>query len=379
MHKRITHRNEDCVTTTFTETIGLDGGPPAGRRRTPRPPSDYSQVLQTVQAQGLLQRRYLYYVVKLTLLLVAFAGVWVAFAFIGNSWAQMAIAVALAVVLTQIVFISHDAAHRQIFKSNKANEMTALLMGTLVGGVSLAWWNNKHNKHHATPNQVGKDPDISPSIVHFYPAEKPPRSTLGLYLHERQGWWFFPLLVVEALNLHAQSVQALVLRPSMKRRRTELAMLAVRLGGYPALLFIFLSPGIAGAFLGVQLAVTGLYLGSSFAASHIGMPVVPHDSRIDFFRRQVLLSRNVAGGRIASFAMGGLNYQIEHHLFPNMPRPNLRKVRPIVRKFCQDSAVAYNEVNILQAWAIVAGHLNKVGLAARDPFQCPMVAALRPL
>lgn len=366
------------MTTTLIEPTSVDGGPPRPRR-TPRPPSDYSQVLQLVQAQGLLQRRHVYYATKLTLLLAALGGVWVAFAFLGNSWVQMAIAAALAVVLTQIVFISHDAAHRQIFRSNRANEMTALLMGTLLGGVSLAWWHNKHNKHHATPNQVDKDPDISPSIVHFYPAAKPPRSTLGLYLHERQGWWFFPLLVVEALNLHAQSVQALITRPSMKRRWTEIGMLAVRLGGYPALLFVFLSPGKAAAFLAIQLAVTGVYLGSSFAASHIGMPVVPHDSRIDFLRRQVLLSRNVAGGRIASFAMGGLNYQIEHHLFPNMPRPNLHKVRPIVREFCREHSITYNEVSILRAWSIVAGYLNKVGLAARDPFQCPMVAALRPL
>ena len=112
------------------------------------------------------------------------------------------------------------------------------------------------------------------------------------------------------------------------------------------MLFVFLSPGIAATFLGMQLAVMGLYLGSSFAAGHIGMPVLPHDSRIDFLRRQVLTSRNVAGGRFASFAMGGLNYQIEHHLFPNIPRPSLRRVRPIVRQFCQDSAIAYHEVSI---------------------------------
>jgi len=348
------------------------------RQKPLRPASDYSKLLQSVQEMGLFKRRYLYYSIKLVLIFGALAGVWVAFAFLGDTWSQLGLAVALAVVLTQIVFLSHDAAHRQIFRSNKANEMTALLMGTLVGGVSLAWWNNKHNKHHAAPNQLGKDPDIDPSLVHFYPSGRTPRSTFGRYLHERQGWWFFPLLLVEALNLHAQSVQALITRPTLKRRRTVLVMLAVRLLGYPAILFVFLSPGIAVLFLVVQLGVTGLYLGSSFAASHIGMPVLPQDSRIDFLRRQVLMSRNVAGGRLASFAMGGLNYQIEHHLFPNMPRPSLRKVRPVVQKFCRDSSIVYHEVTILRAWAIVAGYLNTVGLAARDPFQCPMFAALRP-
>ncbi len=77
---------------------------------------------------------------------------------------------ALAIVVVQVVFLSHDAAHRQIFKSNRANEIAALVMGALVGGISLAWWNNKHNKHHATPNTIGKDSDIAPSVVHFYPS-----------------------------------------------------------------------------------------------------------------------------------------------------------------------------------------------------------------
>ena len=350
----------------------------AVRPRSPRPASDYSRLLLSVQAAGLFRRRYAYYAVKITLLLAALVGSWVAFALIGDRWAQIGVAAVVALVLTQIVFLSHDAAHRQIFHSNRANEITALLMGTLIGGVSLAWWNNKHNKHHAAPNQIGKDPDIVPSVVHFYPAQQPPRSPVGAYLHERQGWWFFPLLLVEALNLHAQSLQALLTRPTLKRRRTELAMLIIRLGGYPITLFVFLSPGIAATFLATQLAVMGVYLGSSFAASHIGMPVLATDSRIDFLRRQVLMSRNVSGGRAPSFAMGGLNYQIEHHLFPNMPRPSLRRVRPIVRQFCQDSSITYQEVTIFRAWSLVAGHLNRVGLAGRDPYQCPMITALRP-
>jgi len=348
----------------------------AGVRRPDRPATDYHLVLQAVQTAGLMGRRYTYYVIRLALLLAALVGVWVAFAFIGDSWVQLATAAALAVVLTQIIFFSHDAAHRQIWRSNRANELTALILGTLIGGVSLAWWNSKHNRHHAAPNTIGRDSDIDSSVVHFFPGQTPPRSRLGLWLHQRQGIWFFPLLMVEMLNLHVQGVLALITQHGLKRRRTEMLMLAVRLGVYPVLLFVVLSPGRAAAFLGVQLAVTGVYLGVSFAASHIGMPVLAHDSRIDFFRRQVLTSRNIRGGRPASFAMGGLNYQIEHHLFPSMARPNLRKARTVVQQFCSDRDVDYQEVTIGRAWRIVAGYLNQVGLAART-FHCPMTAALR--
>ncbi len=324
-----------------------------------------------------MRPRYGFYATKISALLAALAAAWVGFAFLGAHWAQVAIAVGLAVVFTQILFLSHDAAHRQIFRSGKANEWTALLLGTGLGGVSLGWWNTKHTRHHQAPNQIGKDPDITPSVVHFYEAEQPGRGRIATAMRDRQGWWFFPLLIVEALHLHAQSVHAVLTRRGMKHRWIEATLLAIRLGVYPAVLFMVLPWGIAAAFLGVQLAATGLYLGSAFSASHIGMPTVPRDSKIDFLRRQVLMSRNVAGGRTASLAMGGLNYQIEHHLFPAMPRPNLRQARPIVRAFCAERAIEYREVPIYRAWAAVARHLNRVGIAGASAVSCPTAAALR--
>ncbi len=76
--------------------------------------------------------------------------------------------------------------------------------------------------------------------------------------------------------------------------------------------------------------------------------------------------------------MGGLNYQIEHHLFPNMPRPNLSKVQPMVRAHCARHGVPYTETSLWRSYAIVVRYLNEVGLAARDPFECPVVAGYRP-
>ncbi len=339
--------------------------------------TDYSSVLKSVQALGLLKRRRASYVAKIAVLLIALAGCWVAFAFLGDHWAQLGIAAGLGVVFTQVLFLSHDAAHRQIFESNKANEWTALLLGTGLGGVSLAWWNTKHNRHHKSPNQIGKDPDIDASVVHFFPPAAPPRSRLGRAMHERQGWWFFPLLVVEALNLHQQSVVDVLTRKTMKRRWLELSLLVLRLAAVPALAFVFLPPGLAVLFLVVQVAVTGVYLGSVFAVSHIGMEIVPADAKIDFLRRQVRTSRNIRGGRAASAFMGGLNYQIEHHLFPNMPRANLRYARTVLQSFCLEHDITYHEVSIHRAWAIVVRYLNEVGLAGRYAYSCPTFAALR--
>jgi len=152
---------------------------------------------------------------------------------------------------------------------------------------------------------------------------------------------------------------------------------SLRLGGYLALVFWVLPVGMAFAFLGVQLALFGLYMGAVFAPNHKGMPIVPKDHRVDFLRRQVLMSRNVKGGRFVDWFTGGLNYQVEHHLFPSMARPHLRRVQPIVREFCETHNIAYTETTLMESYGIVVRYLNKVGLAARDPFQCPLAMELR--
>lgn len=339
--------------------------------------SDYSTLMKSIQALGLLGRRRRYYLVRIASLVTGLGGAWVLFGWLGDSWAQLGVAALLGVLFTQVLFLSHDAAHRQIFGSGRANEWAALLLGSGLGGVSLAWWQSKHTKHHAAPNQLGKDPDIDPAVVHFFPTEKTWRSPAALALHRRQGWWFFPILLVEALNLHQQSVVHALTAPRVKRRGLEIALLFTRLAVVPTLAFVFLSPGLAALFTVVQWAVTGVYLGSVFAVSHIGMPIIPADARIDFLRRQILTSRNIKGGRLATFLMGGLNYQIEHHLFPSMPRPNLHKARTLVMTFALNNDISYQEVSVHRAWGIVVNYLNEVGLAGRRAYSCPTATALR--
>jgi fatty acid desaturase len=141
-------------------------------------------------------------------------------------------------------------------------------------------------------------------------------------------------------------------------------------------LFWLLPLGMAFAFLGVQLAVFGIYMGASFAPNHIGMPIVPADVRLDFLDKQVLTSRNVSGGWWMTALMGGLNYQIEHHLFPSMPRPHLRRARALVRQHCREHEVRYTETSLGEALTIVARYMNDVGLAASRTFRCPTAATM---
>ena len=337
----------------------------------------YTDLLQTVRELGLLRRRQGYYVTRISLVGVALVAIGTGFVLLGNSWFQLLLAGALALTLVQVAFLSHDSAHRQIFHSAARNDWTARILAGCLAGMSVTWWRNKHSRHHLAPNQVGKDPDVQLKAVAFTPDAIAGRPRLGQWLAARQGWFFFPLLTLEGLGLHASSLRHLLRRDATRLERIEAAVVTSRIGGYVAALYLLLPAGKASAFLGLQLALFGLCLGAAFAPNHKGMPLVPAGMKLDFVRRQVLMSRNIRGGVLTDFAMGGLNYQIEHHLFPSMPRPTLRRVRPIVREYCGTHGIAYTEVGLFESYRIVVDYLNNVGLRARDPFDCPLAAQLR--
>ncbi|MGK0741696.1 fatty acid desaturase family protein [Leucobacter sp. Z1108] len=336
----------------------------------------YSQVSQTVKESGLLRRAPWFYAMVGTLIALGFGGAITGFILLGDSWFQLLIAAAFGLLFTQVAFITHEAAHRQVLAKVTANDRLARLLAGFVG-LSYSWWDSKHSRHHSNPNVVGKDPDIDVDTISFVQEDAAKSRGLVRMITRKQGWLFFPLLTLEGANLHFQSIKYLVSREPIKRRWTELGLITLRFALFLTPLFMFLPIGMAFAFLGVQLAVFGVYMGASFAPNHKGMPILERDIRIDFFTKQVRTSRNISGGWWATWLMGGLNYQIEHHLFPNMPRPHLARAREIVREYCETMNVPYTETTLLRSYAIVIDYLNRVGLAARDPFECPITAEYR--
>jgi fatty acid desaturase len=341
------------------------------------PSSEYTALSHLVTTSGLMRRRYGYYWTKLVAAPLVLGAVVTAFIVIGNTWWQLFTAAALAVVLTQVAMLGHDAAHRQIFRSGRWNDWTTLVISNLLVGLSYGWWQHKHTRHHANPNKIGSDPDIELPVISFTPDQADRRRAswrgpLG-WLMAHQGILFFPILLLEGLSLHASSVRRVFAREPLRRRSVEIAFLTLRIAGYVTLVFFVLSPGIAFAFLGVQLGVFGFYMGMAFAPNHKGMPLVPAEVKIDFLRRQVLMSRNVRGSRFLDVVMGGLNFQIEHHLFPSMPRPHLRAASGVIAEFCRNHSVSYTEAGLWESYGIVIRYINRVGLGERDPFECPLL------
>jgi fatty acid desaturase len=269
-----------------------------------------------------------------------------------------------AVVFTQFGFMGHDAGHRQIFGSRRANDLVGHAHGA-VTGISYQWWVGKHNRHHANPNHEDADPDIDIPALAFSREQALDKRGLLRWVAKYQAFLFFPLLLTEAVMLRVASLRA-VLRGEVKSAGLEAVLLTANIVGYLAAVFLVLSPLKAVLFIVVQQGLMGVYLGCSFAPNHKGMPILAKDQQVDYLRKQVLTSRNVTGGRWVDFLIGGLNYQIEHHLFPSMPRPNLRRAQALVQEFCSQHEISYTQCGLLTSYAWVLRHLHSVGVPLRQ-------------
>ncbi|MDQ1041715.1 fatty acid desaturase [Streptomyces sp. V3I8] len=338
-------------------------GTPAARIRRPaaaQAGSDFARLAQRIADAGLLRRRHGYYAVRLTLVVVMLAAGWTAFFALGDSWWQLAVAAYLTVVFGQIALAAHDLAHRQVFRTRRPSEIGGRLFANLGIGMSYGWWMNKHTRHHANPNHEDLDPDVSPDLLVWSTDQARASRGLANFFGGHQAYLFFPLLMLEGFNLQVSSVRALRSR-QLKHRLLEGALLFAHAAAFLSALFLVLSPGKAVAFLLVNQCLFGVYLGCVFAPNHKGMPTLTGGERPDFLRRQVLTSRNVRGGPVRDVLLGGLNYQIEHHLFPSMPTVHLRRAQGIVREYCAELGVPYHETGLIESYREALTHLHRVG------------------
>ena len=330
-----------------------------------RPTTGYADLLRDVRSLGLLDRRPWFYARVFAVTALVGAAVVTAMLLWSDRWALLALAPVLAVVSTQLGFLGHDLGHRQVVRSPRLSTRLGLACGNLMGGLSYHWWVAKHNAHHAHPNDLDTDPDVAVGALVWDADQAAQRRGFAGWLTRHQAVLFFPMTTVEAVHLHAVSVLEMF-KPGVPHRAAESLLLGLHFIGYTALLLTTLTWPQALAFFAVHKSLQGLYLGLSFAPGHKGMPVLDPQQAADPLLRQVLTSRNLRGGRVLDHTLGGLNYQIEHHLFPSMPRCSLRRARPVVRDFCRRNGVTYTETTPLASYATGLRHLHSVGAALRE-------------
>lgn len=328
--------------------------------------SDYADLQRIISQKGLLDKQPAYYIYKgiFTLGLLALG---ITFLFvIDNFWLQLLNAVFLAYVFTQFGFMAHDAGHRQISRAQWINHSIGMAVNFFIG-MSRSWWVDQHDLHHANPNDPDIDPHIAIPVLAYSDGQLSKKQGLLLFLIKFQAYYFTFLLFFEGLGIRFAGIQYLIQAGNVKNLIIEGLLLILHFVVYFGLILYVLGGWQAVAFIVLHQALLGLYAGSVFAPNHKGMPMFGKDSGLDFLRRQVLTSRNViAHPIVADLWFGGLNYQIEHHLFTNMPRNKLGQAREVVKEFCKERSVSYYETGLIQSYKETLRSLNQVGATLRE-------------
>lgn len=331
---------------------------------------DFRKLRTQMQKQGLFKCSRAYYVAKLlsnfSLLAIA-AGVLAMWH--NRMWAFVLSACTISLFWQQSGWLAHDFLHHQVFRSRRLNNFVGLILGCVFLGFSADWWKTKHNTHHAAPNELDHDckaavdPDIDTLPLIAWSVEmleSLPNATHRMLI-KAQHYFFFPVLLFARLSWCQQSVAHAYSLSKSPKGSDELLCLAVHYAWYLGLVFHYL-PILKGLlFVLMTQMICGFFLSIVFVQSHNGMEV--YSTEKDFVTAQIVSTRDITAGLWNDWFTGGLNYQIEHHLFPTLPRHNLAKIQKRVQGLCEKHGLVYEScgmavgtVRVLQRLAHVASH-----------------------
>ncbi len=344
----------------------------------------YRDLRTKILAMGLFKASYLYYVYKVSSNLVIAAAAIACAVTTDNLMVNLIGAVLLGLFWQQCGWLAHDFLHHQVFKNRLYGDLVGLVVGGIFQGFSVQWWKTKHNSHHAVPNLEASCPDAAdgdPDIdtmpmlawtLRMAAASK--NGKFGRFMIKWQAFFYFPLLLFARISWAHQSwvfvwggagqhsvKGAEMDRKHMAHPHLERVALVIH---YAWLLYVMSYMPLIHAVLYFLVAQTscGLFLATVFGLGHNGMAVYPADQRPDFWKLQVSTTRNVTSNFFVDWFCGGLHYQVEHHLFPMIPRHNLKKVHEMVEVFCKENNVTYHEAGIIDGNVEVLHHLSQVSL-----------------
>lgn len=347
------------------DVTSLDGRRSSAAQQQVGASATFAELLGRVKAEGLLDLAPAYYFGRLALNTLLLLAGFAAFFILGNTWWQLLVALWMGLCGAQSAFMWHDAGHKAMFRNKKAASAVGYFHANFVNGVSYGWWVNHHNRHHSNPNHLDMDPDIGRRTAIFHIKQYATRHGFKRFVVRYQSVLFFVLLVLESLKMNKTAVKA-ILGGQTKKPVLESVIILLRAAIYLTAVFTVLSPLVAVMFIVVQQAALGVYFGMIFAPNHKGMEIRDGDEEtLDWLERQVLTSRNIRPSLLVDFLYGGLNYQVEHHLFPAMPQKNLGRARELTREYCADRGVPYHEVGFFSSYREVASYLHKVSAPVR--------------
>jgi fatty acid desaturase len=259
-------------------------------------------------------------------------------------------------------YVGHDAGHFALSRKRWVNDFWGQFGMTFLCGMSFGFWRSRHNRHHFHCQEIGGDPDMHFGVLFsVYPRSANWHSPLGRFFLRIQKWAFWPLAAFYWVTLRYDGIRDLFQRPDeTKIDRFLMPLHWIVLLVVPGIVFGW--PTALAAYVSVS-CISSLMTASVFIPNHIGMRRLESGETLSYLEQQVTTSRNISNPRVLDFYYGGLNSQIEHHLFPRSAHNRYRDMRPTVRAFCETRGIAYHEVSLYRALASVGNHLGDMTAA----------------
>ncbi len=336
---------------------------------------DYVALRKEVIDAGLLERQYGYYAFKIVYTMGILGGLLFLLTQLSSFYLQLLVIPALAFAFIQVGLLGHDAAHLAIFKSAKSNEIAGLLFFGFLTGIGYNHWVWRHNAHHANPNMEEEDPDTAS----FAQTKEELLKKKGIrkFIYRRQHY-LFPIVLASSVT--AYQFYGIRYNKRMKPSFVKFAdsiMMALHFAVFWVLPFFLFGWWKALTLIVLLRLLMGFYFGAISATNHKGMPVMKKGQDLEFVEKQVITTRNVRPGILVDFFYGGLNYQIEHHLFPTMPRVNFSKVKPRVIRFCQERGIPFEQTGVIGSYRQILKSLRDVVHSIKNDKNAPASAPVK--
>ncbi|OBA24314.1 fatty acid/sphingolipid desaturase [Metschnikowia bicuspidata var. bicuspidata NRRL YB-4993] len=274
--------------------------------------------------------------------------------FMGTAWHQM-------------TFIAHDAGHVSISHNYQIDNLFGMIIADWFGGLSLGWWKRNHNVHHLITNDPVHDPDIQ-HLPFFAVSTRLFGDVYSTYYDKVlwldafakkvipfQEYLYYPILTFGRFNLYRLSWTHLLL--GQGPRHGKAAWFSVE-GGWNKFMFVMISH-MATMLVHVQITL-----------SHFAMSTADLGVSESFASRQLRTTMDVDCPGWLDFLHGGLQFQAIHHLFPRLPRHNLRRVQPFVIEFCEDVGLPYSIYGFGKGNEVVIGKLSEIGKQCSIMLEC---------
>ncbi|OJD32090.1 fatty acid desaturase [Diplodia corticola] len=349
--------------------------------------AEYDALHRLVQEKGLYKCRYSQYGKEM----IRYSALFSLFAyFLAKEW-YLTSAVFLGLFWQQIMFSAHDAGHRGITGNFVVDTVIGAFVADFCCGLSIGWWKSSHNVHHLITNMPEHDPDIqniplfSTSPTYF----KSIRSTFynfTFYWDKAadlvvpfQKYTYYPVMALARFNLyllswlHLVSPRAAQLGSAWWTRWLEVAFMGCywALFGYALVWRTLPDWPTRVAFVLTSHMITML-LHVQITLSHWGMPTADLGPTESFAQRQLRTTMDVDCPEWLDFLHGGLQFQAVHHLFPRMPRHNLRAAQVLVREFCAKTGIKYQCQGFVEGNKVVLTRLEEVAKMVETLVQCQM-------